>query len=365
MKKNVYKKDVVTMASYIPACYTGYLNSATELTCNEYDWSTQENCADFTTGAMTLTKFKEYLNALDHEKLSITTEPTTKNPDHEVYRHDGNKVSKWLYEVLKKITPRTSDPHKYASDCQKAIAEFEKRKANDKGSRKMTVAGKIAAIKKKCQTLEKDMIALVGHGHPQLHIQLRTEAFKLAWTQAKNEYRENLASHLDLPSKSEYNQMCRASKISLLNRELEIWTQEQELHATDTEVAKRRKFIEKKLEKEQKKLEKEQAKPTPVSSNWDDGSNGPSYWNQWRKAKKQLIVASKNPDKTLRQQAVKAAKLEFTMVKKNAPGLKKGVPWLRKDAIEQTSSVAPSSRTVLSYREQKRLHDEAKRVGPA
>ena len=321
------------MASYIPACYTGYLNSATELTCNEYDWSTQENCADFTTGAMTLTKFKEYLNALDHEKLSITTEPTTKNPDHEVYRHDGNKVSKWLYEVLKKITPRTSDPHKYASDCQKAIAEFEKRKANDKGSRKMTVAGKIAAIKKKCQTLEKDMIALVGHGHPQLHIQLRTEAFKLAWTQAKNEYRENLASHLDLPSKSEYNQMCRASKISLLNRELEIWTQEQELHATDTEVAKRRKFIEKKLEKEKNR----QAKPTPSSSDWDIKTNGQSYWDQWSLAKKQLNDASKNPDKPSRQQAVKAAKLELARVKKNAP-------WLRRDTIESQSSSAPQPR---------------------
>lgn len=343
MKKNVYKKDVVTMASYIPACYTGYLNSATELTCNEYDWSTQENCADFTTGAMSLKKFKDHLEALDHDKLTITKEPTTKNPNHVVYRHNTNKVSKWFYEVLKKITPRTSNAQQYASDCQKAIAEFEERKAHDKESRKMTVAGKIKTIKKTCQKLEKDMIALVGHGHPQLHIQLRTPASKLAWTQAKIDNREKLASYLDLPSKSQYNQMCRAAKISMLNRELEIWTQEQELHATDTEVAKRRKFIEKKLEKEQNR----QAKPTPVSSNWDDDSNGPSYWNQWREAKKQLNDACRITDTSSRQQAVKAAKLEFARVKKNAP-------WLRRDTIESLSSSAPQPRRTLSYEQAKK-----------
>lgn len=341
------------MASYIPACYTGYLNSATELTCNEYDWSTQENCADFTTGAMTLTKFKEYLNALDHEKLSITTEPTTKNPDHEVYRHDGNKVSKWLYEVLKKITPRTSDPHKYASDCQKAIAEFEKRKAHDKGSHKMTVAGKIATIKKTCQKMEKDMIALVGHGHPP--IQLRTPELKTKLTQEKQSNREKLEGYLKTcTKKNEYNQLCRQAHIDMLKQELDIWKQEEHNYSTDTEVAKRRQFIEKKLKKEQTRMER----PPPVSSVWDDDSNGLSYWDQWRKAKQELNDASKNPDKTLRQQAVKAAKLKFAMVKKNAP-------WLRKDAIEQMSSVAPPSRTVVSYKEQKRLHDEAKRPRPA
>ena len=289
------------MASYIPACYTGYLNSATEHTCNEYDWSTQENFENFTTGAMTLTKFKRHLNNFE-TKLSESSKQNKSGRERPVYLQGTEPVPKWMYTILKELqTPQLDDLARQTMS-KKAILSFEQKKEHDKGKHKKTVtAHQMNQIKKKLT----EALTMMNHGKPEAK-KLMTPLLQQEWSKALREYHQTCEDSLDNSSKEAYDIACKAANIALLEKEVVIWTQETKY--TKSKITDKIKFIQERLQNEKKRVVKQNAWPE-------------SYWESWKVAKRNLIAAHKLSQSPEKVDRLKNAKIAFNEVLKNQPRL--------------------------------------------
>ena len=286
------------MASYIPACYTSYLNSATELTDNEYDWSTQENCADFTTGAMTLTKFKRHLNNFE-TKLSESSKQNKSGRERPVYLQGTEPVPKWMYTILKELqTPQLDDLARQTMS-KKAILSFEQKKEHDKGKHKKTVtAHQMNQIKKKLT----EALTMMNHGKPEAK-KLMTPLLQQEWSKALREYHQTCEDSLDNSSKEAYDIACKAANIALLEKEVLIWTQETKY--TKSKITDKIKFIQERLQNEKKRVVKQSA--------WSE-----NYWESWKLAKRNLIAAHKSSQSP---ESLQKARDDFNALKKTQPHL--------------------------------------------